>query len=173
LLHGPSRPGRVPSSAGSPARARGKGRGSLRRRGRVALGQGRPGSRRGRGAQRGHVPYECNGFARYGSLLRGARRRTRDRREFRAHGLLVHVPPRSKGSSWTGCSPPANQARYAMDVHPGTNLGSLEHAKDQCREVRRHGVLRSSSIQRSRKFSEVEGSWAIGSPVCLNRDGVL
>jgi hypothetical protein len=71
-------------------------------------------------AQLGHVVSKCNGFARYGSLLRGVGRLMRDRREFRAHGFLVHVPPRSKGSSWSGCSALANQARYAMDVHPGT-----------------------------------------------------
>ena len=67
----------------------------------------------------------------------------RDRREFHARGYLVHVPPRSKGSSWTGCSPPANRARYAMDVHPGTNVNSLEHVEDHCRELRPNGFLRS------------------------------
>src|SRR5918995_2183599 len=97
LMDDPSKLGRVPSQPGSPASSGGGGR----------------------GAQRRHVLYECNGFARYGSLLRGVGRRTRDWRELRAHELILHVPPHSKGSSWTGCSPLANQARYAMDVHLG------------------------------------------------------
>src|SRR5215218_8674483 len=92
----------------------------------------------------GHVVSKCSGFARYGSLLRRFRRRMGDRRKFCAHGFIVHVPPRSEGSSWTGCSPPANRARYAMDVHPGTNPSSSEHVEDHRRELRPNGVLRSS-----------------------------
>src|SRR5215212_4044801 len=99
----------------------------LQQRSPVSPSCGTHGDRHCRGDELRHVVSKCNGFARYGSLLRGVR--MRDRREFRAHGFLVHVPPRSKGSSWTCCSPPVNQARYAMDVHPGTNLNSLEHVE--------------------------------------------
>jgi len=78
-------------------------------------------------------------------VLRGVGRRRRDRCEFRAHGFLVHVPSRSKGSSWTGCSPQSNQARYATDAHPGTNLNSLECVEHHCRERR--------PKRRSKKFA--------------------
>jgi hypothetical protein len=95
LLHAVSRSGRVPSSAGSPARARGKGRGILRRRGRVALRQGRPGSRRGRGTLRGHVLFECNESARCSCPLSWSRRRGKGRSELYARRLLGAALPYS------------------------------------------------------------------------------
>jgi hypothetical protein len=37
-----------------------------------------------------------------------------------------------------------------MDVHPETDLNSLEHVEDHCRELRPNGVLRSSFCPRPR-----------------------
>jgi hypothetical protein len=85
LLDTPNRPEHVPSPPGSPTGLAEKGWKSSRR-GRVALRQGCPGGSGDRGAQPGHVVSKCNGFARYGSLLRDIGRLMRDRREFRAHG---------------------------------------------------------------------------------------
>ena len=33
-----------------------------------------------------------------------------------------------------------------MDVHPGTNLNSLEHVEDHCRELHPNGVLGNPAL---------------------------
>jgi hypothetical protein len=83
-----------------------------------------------------------NGSARYGSLLRGARKRTQDRRERHAGGLIVSVLA-SYGGEPLG---PAGHLRSTKRARRctcigATNLYSPEHAEDQCREVHIHGVL--------------------------------
>jgi hypothetical protein len=116
---------------------------SLHAPGEPSARASRSGTRCPRWAPPCHVLRNCNELARYDLPLRGARRRTQDRRECRARGLLGALPL-SEGSTWTGCSPPVNQARYAMAGHRGIKLDSSEHVEDHCRELRLNGFLKNS-----------------------------
>jgi hypothetical protein len=127
-----------------------------------------PSARRssGRGTQRSHVLYGCNGLAgapaRSGSPPRLARSRTRNRRERHAGGLVVSVFPSCGGE------PPGpadhlgstNRAKRCTCID-ATNLYSPEHAADQCREVRTYGVPRTSPHSSDYKQQRRYATWHI------------
>jgi class 3 adenylate cyclase len=103
-----------------------------------------------------YVVSECNGFAsepaRCGSPPRWVGSLTNDGRERHARGLLGTALPYAGNRSGSFWASPEDRGGTRCTCIDATNVYSPEHAEDQCREGRLHGVLRSSPKQGSANF---------------------